>query len=158
NWAPPSPGWWAPTPDSRSAKTCAASNNSWKPARSRPPRDSRRAAGSELVAGGRSWPGRRTEYSVLSTQYREAGYRVLGTEQPRQLPLSRSAALSTEYSVLGTQSAPLRRREAAMRAVCWHGKRDVHVATVPDPVLLNPRDAIVRVTSTAICGSDVHLY
>jgi threonine dehydrogenase-like Zn-dependent dehydrogenase len=42
--------------------------------------------------------------------------------------------------------------------VCWYGKRDVRVANVPDPVLLNPRDAIVRVTSTAICGSDLHLY
>jgi threonine dehydrogenase-like Zn-dependent dehydrogenase len=45
-----------------------------------------------------------------------------------------------------------------MKAVCWHGKKDVRVDRVPDPVLLNPRDAIVRVTSTAICGSDLHLY
>ena len=45
-----------------------------------------------------------------------------------------------------------------MRAVCWHGPRDVRVETVPDPSIVNPRDAIVRVTSTAICGSDLHLY
>ena len=45
-----------------------------------------------------------------------------------------------------------------MRAVCWHGVHEVRVERVPDPVLLNPRDAIVRVTSTAICGSDLHLY
>jgi threonine dehydrogenase-like Zn-dependent dehydrogenase len=45
-----------------------------------------------------------------------------------------------------------------MRALCWHGKHDVRVDTVPDPKILNPRDAIVRVTSTAICGSDLHLY
>jgi threonine dehydrogenase-like Zn-dependent dehydrogenase len=45
-----------------------------------------------------------------------------------------------------------------MRAVCWNGKSDVRVETVPDPEILNPRDAIVRVTSTAICGSDLHLY
>lgn len=45
-----------------------------------------------------------------------------------------------------------------MRAVCWHGKYDMRVETVPDPMLLNPRDAIVKVTSTAICGSDLHLY
>ncbi len=45
-----------------------------------------------------------------------------------------------------------------MRAVVWHGKQDVRVETVPDPKLLNPRDAIVRITSTAICGSDLHLY
>jgi threonine dehydrogenase-like Zn-dependent dehydrogenase len=45
-----------------------------------------------------------------------------------------------------------------MRANCWYGKRDVRVETVPDPRILNSRDAIVRITSTAICGSDLHLY
>lgn len=45
-----------------------------------------------------------------------------------------------------------------MRAVCWHGTRDVRVEHVRDPEIINPRDAIIRVTSTAICGSDLHLY
>jgi threonine dehydrogenase-like Zn-dependent dehydrogenase len=45
-----------------------------------------------------------------------------------------------------------------MKAVCWWGKGQVRVADVPDPKILNPRDAIVRVTLTAICGSDLHLY
>jgi threonine dehydrogenase-like Zn-dependent dehydrogenase len=45
-----------------------------------------------------------------------------------------------------------------MQALCWYGKHDVRVETVPDPTILNPRDAIVEVTSTAICGSDLHLY
>jgi threonine dehydrogenase-like Zn-dependent dehydrogenase len=45
-----------------------------------------------------------------------------------------------------------------MRALCWHGSRDVRVERVPDPEIVNPRDAIVKVTSTAICGSDLHLY
>ena len=45
-----------------------------------------------------------------------------------------------------------------MKAVAWHGKRDVRVDTVPDPVIEEPNDAIVRITSTAICGSDLHLY
>jgi threonine dehydrogenase-like Zn-dependent dehydrogenase len=45
-----------------------------------------------------------------------------------------------------------------MKAICWHGKQDVSVDEVPDPVILNAQDAIVRVTSTAICGSDLHLY
>lgn len=45
-----------------------------------------------------------------------------------------------------------------MRANCWHGKNDVRVEQVPDPAILNPRDAIVKITSTAICGSDLHLY
>ena len=45
-----------------------------------------------------------------------------------------------------------------MKANCWMGTRRVEVREVPDPKILNPHDAIVRVTSTAICGSDVHLY
>ena len=45
-----------------------------------------------------------------------------------------------------------------MRALCWYGKQDVRVETVPDPKILNPHDAIVKVTSTTICGSDLHLY
>jgi threonine dehydrogenase-like Zn-dependent dehydrogenase len=45
-----------------------------------------------------------------------------------------------------------------MRAVAWHGKRDVRVDTVDDPRITEPTDAIIRVTSTAICGSDLHLY
>ena len=45
-----------------------------------------------------------------------------------------------------------------MRAVCWQGTRDIQVETVPDPKILNPRDAIVKITTTAICGSDLHLY
>ena len=45
-----------------------------------------------------------------------------------------------------------------MRAVCWHGRRDIRVERMPDPEIVNPRDAIIRVTATAICGSDLHLY
>ncbi|MFO7565136.1 MAG: zinc-dependent alcohol dehydrogenase [Enhygromyxa sp.] len=45
-----------------------------------------------------------------------------------------------------------------MRALCWRGKGKVRVESVPDPKILNTRDAIVRVTSTAICGSDLHLF
>ncbi|HEY9834037.1 MAG TPA: zinc-dependent alcohol dehydrogenase [Stenomitos sp.] len=45
-----------------------------------------------------------------------------------------------------------------MKAVCWHGANDVRVDTVPDPQIINPRDAIIKITSTAICGSDLHLY
>ena len=48
--------------------------------------------------------------------------------------------------------------EGNMKAVTWHGKRDVRVEAVPDPKLEQPTDAIVRITSTAICGSDLHLY
>ncbi|MBO4163424.1 zinc-dependent alcohol dehydrogenase [Micromonospora antibiotica] len=45
-----------------------------------------------------------------------------------------------------------------MKALTWHGKRDVRVDEVPDPRIEEPTDAIVRITSTAICGSDLHLY
>jgi len=45
-----------------------------------------------------------------------------------------------------------------VKALCWHGKNHVRVDDVPDPQIKNPRDAIVRVTSAAICGSDLHLY
>jgi threonine dehydrogenase-like Zn-dependent dehydrogenase len=45
-----------------------------------------------------------------------------------------------------------------MRANCWNGVKDLRVETVPDPGIINPRDAIIQITSTAICGSDLHLY
>jgi threonine dehydrogenase-like Zn-dependent dehydrogenase len=45
-----------------------------------------------------------------------------------------------------------------MKAVTWHGRRDIRVETVPDPVLKDPTDVIVRITSSGICGSDLHLY
>ncbi|WP_447894595.1 zinc-dependent alcohol dehydrogenase [Vreelandella sp. GE22] len=45
-----------------------------------------------------------------------------------------------------------------MKALCWHGKNDVRYDTVPDPEIEHPRDAIINVSSCAICGSDLHLY
>src|SRR4051812_49185187 len=45
-----------------------------------------------------------------------------------------------------------------MKAVCWMGKKDIQVHEVPDPQILGRQDAIVKVSSTAICGSDLHLY
>ncbi|WP_159716059.1 zinc-dependent alcohol dehydrogenase [Geminicoccus flavidas] len=45
-----------------------------------------------------------------------------------------------------------------MRALCWHGKNDIRCDTVPDPKIEDPRDAIIKVTSCAICGSDLHLF
>jgi threonine dehydrogenase-like Zn-dependent dehydrogenase len=48
--------------------------------------------------------------------------------------------------------------EKIMKAVCWQGKNTVSVENVPDPKILNPRDAVIKITSTAICGSDLHLY
>lgn len=45
-----------------------------------------------------------------------------------------------------------------MKAITWQGREDVRVEKVPDPSIVNPKDCIVRVTSTSICGSDLHLY
>lgn len=45
-----------------------------------------------------------------------------------------------------------------MKALCWYGKNDVRVETVPDPTIVDSRDAIIKLTTTAICGSDLHLY
>jgi threonine dehydrogenase-like Zn-dependent dehydrogenase len=45
-----------------------------------------------------------------------------------------------------------------MRATCWYGKTDMRVEEVPDPQILNQQDAIVKISSTAICGSDLHMY
>ena len=45
-----------------------------------------------------------------------------------------------------------------MRALTYHGAKDVRVETVPDPVLVDDTDLLLRVTATAICGSDLHLY
>ncbi len=45
-----------------------------------------------------------------------------------------------------------------MKALCWHGKSDVRVDTVPDPKIEDPRDVIIKITSTCICGSDLHLF
>jgi len=45
-----------------------------------------------------------------------------------------------------------------MKALCWYGTNDVRIDTVPDPNIREPRDAVVKITATAICGSDLHLY
>lgn len=45
-----------------------------------------------------------------------------------------------------------------MKALTWHGAKDVRIDTVDDPEIVNPRDAIIKISSTAICGSDLHLY
>ena len=45
-----------------------------------------------------------------------------------------------------------------MHALTWHGKRDVRIDSVPDPVIKDPTDVVVEVTSTGLCGSDLHLY
>jgi threonine dehydrogenase-like Zn-dependent dehydrogenase len=45
-----------------------------------------------------------------------------------------------------------------MKALTWHGKSDIRCESVPDPKIMAPTDAIIRVTGCAICGSDLHIY
>lgn len=45
-----------------------------------------------------------------------------------------------------------------MKALCWHGKSDIRYETVPDPAVQDGRDVVIKVTSCAICGSDLHIY
>ena len=70
----------------------------------------------------------------------------------------RSRSLAKAEHRIDRVSLALMRSSATMRAVCWEGKETIRVETVPDPVILNARDAIIKVTATAICGSDLHIY
>ena len=45
-----------------------------------------------------------------------------------------------------------------MKALTWHGKADIRCETIPDPIIEHPRDAVIKVTACAICGSDLHIY
>src|SRR4051812_47659288 len=81
-------------------------------------------------------------------------------------PIGNSPASSTANKYLSeTGARPIVRGprrlitlEKSMKANCWYGTEDLRVEEVPDPEIVNPRDAIVKITSTAICGSDLHLY
>src|SRR5215218_7160078 len=74
-------------------------------------------------------------------------------------PTARDASNSVPPSRLRREHATFRDiRSTYMKANCWHGKQDVRVERVPDPKILNDGDAIVKITSTAICGSDLHIY
>ena len=57
-----------------------------------------------------------------------------------------------------TQAQPAEIRGNGLKALCWHGKGDMRCETVPDPKIQHPRDAIIKVTACAICGSDLHIY
>src|SRR5947208_1006318 len=65
---------------------------------------------------------------------------------------------AAEYARLWARRRQFPKEKVSMKALCWHGKQDIRCDRVPDPGIEHPRDAIVKVTSTAICGSDLHLY
>src|SRR5690606_14609742 len=88
-----------------------------------------------------------------------------GRTPARRHPPFGSAARGSARGPSGTRAPtaraahrPRRRERAAMRALTWQGKRDVRLETVPDPKIEEPTDAIIRVTSSGLCGSDLHLY
>src|SRR3982750_1126902 len=62
------------------------------------------------------------------------------------------------FVCIRVHSSPKEFLEGFMKAVCWHGTHDVRVENVPEPKIINNRDALVKITLTAICGSDLHLY
>src|SRR4051812_3744213 len=72
--------------------------------------------------------------------------------------LSRWATRTDRPAERQTSIGNERRKGVFMRAAVWHGRNDMRVDQVPDPKILNQRDAIVRISSTAICGSDLHLF
>jgi threonine dehydrogenase-like Zn-dependent dehydrogenase len=74
-------------------------------------------------------------------------------DQGRTEPVSRRSSCDIRRSFREAES-----KGALLKAVTWHGKRDVRVDEVPDPKLEEPNDAIIKVTSSGICGSDLHLY
>ena len=73
-------------------------------------------------------------------------------------PRARRPGLTRHAAALIRLSCRRLGTATGMKAVVWHGKRDVRVDNVPDPTIQEPTDAIVRITSTNICGSDLHLY
>jgi threonine dehydrogenase-like Zn-dependent dehydrogenase len=71
------------------------------------------------------------------------------------LPLESQGPI--EFLALG-RARSLKLRDYCMKALCWHGTRDVRIDSVSDPTIQDPTDAIIKITSSAICGSDLHIY
>src|SRR3954462_6374071 len=72
--------------------------------------------------------------------------------------LNRKFAVALTSQSSGRTAPTTSRRGGPMKALTWHGKADMRCEEVPDPKLEDPRDAIIKVTSCAICGSDLHIY
>lgn len=80
--------------------------------------------------------------------------------RPDSTSVYRSASFVTDkpWVARDRHDANHEEMEGPMRAAVWHGRRNVQIDTVPDPSIQTPTDAIIRVTSTGLCGSDLHLY
>jgi hypothetical protein len=77
-------------------------------------------------------------------------FNFLGRSQPGRV---RTEVPAKRYS-----DAKSGNKESGVKALAWHGKADIRCDEVPDPKIEHPRDAIIRVTACAICGSDLHIY
>src|SRR5690348_4988338 len=110
----------------------------------------------DAVPAARGRAGRRVRQTV------RRGARAAGARRPASFQAAARNGRDRHHRRSTARPAarlvPRHGRHATMRANCWYGKEDVRIDNVPDPRILNPRDCIVRITSTAICGSDVHLY
>ena len=60
--------------------------------------------------------------------------------------------------IVETVGSGLKSRSIFVKALAWHGKGDIRCEEVPDPKIEHPRDAVIKVTACAICGSDLHIY
>src|SRR3569832_276957 len=138
----------APRCVSRSITTCrAASSDSWRPSCSAKSR--RSWCMTICVRSSKCW--RRARWCALTPPRWKAA--CASTRVGR-----RKATRSRRESHYSRDECANGKEDAVMKANCWHGKKSVRVEDVPDPRIMNSRDAIVRITSTAICGSDLHLY
>src|SRR5689334_2665275 len=72
--------------------------------------------------------------------------------------MSRCLGFGAPARVVGPFDFEPEREDPTMKAVAWHGNHDVRVDDVPEPTIQEPTDAIIRVTSSGVCGSDLHLY
>ena len=127
--------------------------------------------GSEVVSAGSvnfdpARAGRSTQVTVHLQYAAPAGRlgaflaSVFGREPSQTIreDLRRLKQLLEAGEIARTGSRRYRQEDPGMKAVCYYGKEDIRVETVPDPAILNPRDAIVKITATAICGSDLHIF
>src|SRR5690606_26802064 len=144
---------------SRCRKTCAVLSSSSRRAISPPPRASppalvaARSSGNASPASDDASPQPSNEHVTAAHSARRR------RQRPEHAPGSTGIAPA---AALASHQEPARRQRSGkdrpMKAVCWYGTHDVRVATVPDPAILNPQDAIIRVSATAICGSDLPPY
>src|SRR5437868_579787 len=95
-------------------------------------------------------------HNAAGDAFNRSAARPVSADRGSQTPLQKTRrARPTTFPTHNSRHTP---RETHMKALVWHGKGDVRCDTVPDPKIEEPTDVIIKVTSTCICGSDLHLY